>query len=71
MAHGPDPSHFDPGYFANGMSWQLPDLPMSEFSYQLARSAFEVDKRLLVNATQGGKLELLERMSLEGFVRGG
>jgi hypothetical protein len=63
-----DQSHFDPRYFSGGMKWQLPDLPESERSYELARQAFAADGRELVNATEGGRLELLPRMSLRQFL---
>ena len=63
-----DPNHFHPDYFA-GMPWELPDLFESEISYQMAYNAFQDAGRQLVNATEGGKLELLPRMSLEAFLR--
>ncbi len=63
-----DPNHFDPAYFSGGMKWQLPDLPHSEFHYQLARKIFEADGRCLVNCTTGGKLEVFDRLSLEEFL---
>jgi hypothetical protein len=64
-----DESHFDPRYFAGGVQWQLPDLDHSEVAYILARQAFAEAGGILVNATVGGKLELLPRMSLEAFLR--
>jgi hypothetical protein len=68
VAGSKDESHFDPRYFSGGVQWQLPDLLQSEVSYLLAREAFEADNRLLVNATAGGKLETLQRMTLEQFL---
>jgi len=65
-----DDSHFDPNYFAGGVKWQLPNLPLSEYSYSLARETFEVAGRRLVNATVEGNLEVLSRVSLEEFVAG-
>ncbi len=64
---GPDRSHFDPAYFA-GQRWNLPDLPASERSYALARDTFAAFGRKVVNATDGGRLELFERMSLTAFL---
>lgn len=63
-----DHSHFDPNYFAGGVKWQLPDLLQSEVSYTVAREVFESHGRKLVNATDGGKLEILERTVLEAFL---
>jgi len=66
---GRDPNHFDPNYFSGGAKWQNPDLLQSEISYRKAREVFESACRSLVNATEGGNLEILERMQLEDFVR--
>ena len=65
-----DPNHFDPRYFSDGMTWQLPDLFESEIAYLRARAAFENDGRTIVNATEGGNLEVFDRMSLVEFLRG-
>lgn len=68
VAQGPDLSHFDPNYFSGGMSWQLPDLLMSEWHYQLAKETFQKSNRRIVNCTEGGKLDIFERMSLEKWL---
>ncbi|MCX5515490.1 hypothetical protein C3941_18020 [Kaistia algarum] len=70
VAQGPDLSHFDPNYFAHGSNWVLPDLFQNEVSYHSAREQFEAFGRRLVNATDGGKLELLERQTLRDFIEG-
>ncbi|MEI9991479.1 MAG: 6-hydroxymethylpterin diphosphokinase MptE-like protein [Rhizomicrobium sp.] len=62
-----DPNHFDPTYFAN-QTWQLPDLLESEYDYRMALDAYGRGRRLLVNATDGGKLEVLPRLSLREFL---
>ena len=64
-ADGPDPNHFDPSYFGKGTRWNLPDLALSEKAYVLASKAFEADGRHIINATQGGMLEIFPRASLE------
>lgn len=61
---GTDQNHFDPGYFAEGDLWGLPDLAGSERDYQRARLAFEKAGRRVVDATVGGKLEVFEKISL-------
>lgn len=63
-----DESHFDPKYFADGMKWQLPDLPASEFSYSLAKAAYEYSGRNLFNATDGGHLGIFPRIELKDFM---
>ncbi|AMR34054.1 hypothetical protein A0256_22700 [Mucilaginibacter sp. PAMC 26640] len=64
-----DNSHFDPRYFAGGVKWQLPDLPTSEFGYNLAKENFEASGRFVYNCTVGGKLEVFSRISLNDFVK--
>lgn len=64
-----DESHFDPNYFAGGVKWQLPDLFGSEVSYKRARDVFESSGRRIVNATEGGKLDIFDRCSLSQFLQ--
>lgn len=63
-----DINHFDPNYFAGGVKWQLPDLVGSERSYLLARETYAAAGREIVNATEGGQLEIFNRMSLASFL---
>ncbi len=63
-----DVNHFDPNYFAGGVKWQLPDLFESEVSYQRALNMYEVFGRRLINCTEGGKLEIFPRESLDTFL---
>lgn len=63
-----DPNHFDPRYFSNGVTWQLPDLSASEFHYEKAGNIFAHFGRRIVNCTEGGNLEIFDRMSLKEFL---
>jgi hypothetical protein len=63
-----DKDHFDPNYFSGGVMWQLPDLALSEYSYSMAKEAYELAVRKIFNATEGGKLEIFPRISLKDFV---
>lgn len=63
-----DESHFDPNYFAGGMQWQLPDLFQSEVAYTMARDVYAAFGGAIVNATEGGKLEVFERHSFSAFL---
>jgi hypothetical protein len=63
-----DQNHFDSRYFANGDSWQLPDLAASEWHYEIARNIYAHHARKIVNCTDGGKLEIFEKMSLADFL---
>lgn len=63
-----DESHFDPNYFAGGMKWQLPDLFQSEVAYTMARDMFDAFGGSVVNATDGGRLDVFNRVELSQFV---
>ena len=63
-----DGDHFDTRYFSAGMKWQLPDLRCSELHYEVARNTYERYGRKIINCTDGGKLEIFERQSLEAFL---
>lgn len=63
-----DPNHFDPNYFSGGVTWQLPDLVMSEYHYQIAGKNFIRGDRSIINCTVGGKLEVFPRMDLADFI---
>lgn len=63
-----DENHFDPHYFSNGVTWDLPDLASSEFHYTIARNTFCRNNRKIINCTEGGKLKVFERMQLNRFL---
>ncbi|MDH7944935.1 DUF115 domain-containing protein [Pseudohongiella sp. SYSU M77423] len=69
VADKEDESHFDPNYFAIGSKWQLPDLFQSEVSYMRAKQTYEAFGGRVLNATDGGKLEVFPRIRLEEFIR--
>jgi hypothetical protein len=68
IASEADCNHFDSTYFSGGVKWNLPDLARSEVGYMLANDAYTSAGRKLLNATEGGYLEVLPRISLEQFV---
>jgi len=65
---GEDPNHFRGDYFGEGTLWNLPDLEHSERGYALAREAFEVGGREILNATPGSALEVFKRVELQAAV---
>jgi hypothetical protein len=67
-AEGADLSHFDPNYFASGVSWQLPDLLTSEVSYTVAEQTYRQFGGEVVNCTDGGKLDVFRRLGLQEFL---
>lgn len=66
---GDDVHHFSKDYFRD-VVWGTPDIVESECSYLRARAAFEENGGRIVNCTEGGKLEIFERMPLEAFLSG-
>lgn len=69
VAKGPDHNHFDSRYFSAGAPWQLADLEGSERAYSLARKVYEAHGRKLYNCTEGGQLEIFERMPIKNFLK--
>ena len=67
ISQGDDPNHFDPRYFGKGFRWQLPDLETSEIAYTMARHAFEKDKRTIIDATIGGKLQVFPKVQYDSL----
>jgi len=62
VSQGDDPNHFDPRYFGKGFRWQLPDLKTSELAYRIAKDQFERANREIIDATVGGKLQVLRKV---------
>jgi len=62
-----DDNHFNPNYF-KGKKWHAADVDNMEAMYLLAKEAFEKDSRKIYNCTDGGHLELFDRMSLREFL---
>ncbi len=63
VSTGDDPNHFHAQYFGKGFRWQLPDLEKSEIGYRMARTVFEKNDRVIVDATVGGKLEIFKKVN--------
>ncbi|MCG8351155.1 MAG: hypothetical protein MI924_25575 [Chloroflexales bacterium] len=63
VSQGDDPNHFAGNYFGRGFRWQLPDLERSEMAYRLAREAFALDGREVLDATVGGKLQVFSKVA--------
>ena len=57
-----DRNHFDQDIFQMECKWQLPDLIESDASYSKARDTFIAFGRSIVNATEGGRKYLRERV---------
>ena len=57
-------THFDPNYFATGQFWQAPDYKMIETHFTYARDVCRFLGVRIIDATDGGKLQVFEKMSL-------
>jgi len=68
LFEGPDINHFDPNYFKDQV-WGLPNIPKSEFVYSMAKENYEKNNRIIYNCTEGGKLEVFERLDLDEFLK--
>ena len=64
ISRSDDPNHFHPDYFGAGKSWKDPQLDRVLVNYHLADEIYRATGREIVNATEGGKLDLFPRMSL-------
>lgn len=62
-----DPNHFDPTYFGKGYRWHDPMVDRMEKGYKKAARAFRERGGFMKNATAGGKLECLPRVSYESL----
>jgi hypothetical protein len=67
ISQGDDPNHFAPNYFGAGFKWQLPDLEGSERAYSLAKQAYEIAGRHVLDATIGGKLTIFPKVDYNSF----
>ncbi len=62
VSQGDDPNHFAPDYFGKGFKWQLPDLVGSERAYSMARDAYSLAGRRVLDATIDGKLAIFPKV---------
>lgn len=65
---GEDANHFDPNYFGN-QEWQLPNLEVSEFAYDLAKYFYQKNGRKIYDATVNGKLNIFPKISFENALK--
>lgn len=57
-----DPNHFHPDYFGPGKKWHDPQLDRVALNFHLAKEMFEQDGRAVYNSTEGGQLEIFDRV---------
>ncbi len=64
VSRSDDPNHFHPDYFGAGKTWHDPRLDRVLVSYHLADEIYRATGREIINATEGGKLDLFPRLPL-------
>ena len=69
ISRSDDPNHFDPRYFGAGKSWKDPMLDRVLVNYELAGEVYRATGREIINATEGGKLDLFPRLSLREAIQ--
>ena len=57
-----DAYHFSKEYYNEGKAWALPDKPLMEHYYRIAKERLESEGYEIYNATIGGKLEIFDRV---------
>jgi hypothetical protein len=65
---GPDVNHIHPDYFGPGYRWHDPNLARMEAAYRCARRELERIGVRIYNATDGGELEVFDRLSLDSLI---
>ncbi len=66
---GEEDNHFIKGYYKKGQNWDVPDYKTEEFAYSLCRNAFEESGRIFRDATEGGKLEVFDKISFNSLFK--
>jgi uncharacterized Rossmann fold enzyme len=64
---GNEDNHFIKGYYKKGQNWDAPDLTGEELAYKIARNKFEINGRIIKDATHRGKLEIFEKIKFESI----
>jgi GT2 family glycosyltransferase len=65
-----DQNHFHKDYFGKGKTWKDPKLDRVALNYKQAKLVFEATGRKIFNATNGGSLEIFERVDYETLLTG-
>ncbi len=65
MSRSDDPNHFHPDYFGKGKRWHAPRTDRMQLGYERAELEFRKAGRRIINATEGGKLEVFERVPFD------
>lgn len=64
-----DPNHFDPTYFGKGARWHDPNVDEMVRQFRQMRKGIEYHGGRIRNATDGGQLDVFERVSFDSLFR--
>lgn len=64
---GKDPNHFSECYFANGCTWDNPDLQNSEKSYKIANEFYSKSNRMILDATFQGSCKIFRKIDYKKY----
>ncbi|MEQ8695015.1 MAG: FkbM family methyltransferase [Bauldia litoralis] len=62
-----DVNHFDPRYFGDGRKWHDPNVKRMVEGHEACRAAIEAAGRKILNATEGGELEVYPRVAFDSL----
>ena len=63
---GDDPNHFSSEYF-KGQTWDTPNFVPVEEAYQMAREAYELYDRRIINLTENSALDIFEKGNIKDW----
>jgi hypothetical protein len=63
LSESDDINHFSKSYFGKGYRWHDPKVDRMAMGFLEAKNKFEKDGRKIINATNGGKLEVFPRVT--------
>ena len=67
LSTGDDPNHFHADYFGDGYRWHDPRVDRMEQAYVSANRSYLQGNRRILNATEGGKLEVFPRVDFRSL----
>lgn len=70
LSDSDDTNHFHKDYFGKGKSWKDPKVDRVALNYKQAKLVYEASDRKIFNATNGGALEIFERVDYETLLTG-
>lgn len=67
ISDGAEKNHFIDGYYKKGQVWDSPTYEVEECAYEIAKSVFEKENKVIKDATVGGKLNVFEKVDFNSL----